>query len=71
MKKVGPDLKEVRMKLRPEWIPVWLTESPRLPAHHTMPRFRAGRGRELKPVAAFIWQAGIDGKLPPSRPAIR
>ena len=32
MKKVGPDLKEVRMKLRPEWVPVWLAKPSCLPA---------------------------------------
>ncbi len=26
-KKVGPNLKDVRLKLRKEWIPVWLSES--------------------------------------------
>ena len=26
-KRVGPDLKEVRMKMRKEWIPVWLAQT--------------------------------------------
>ena len=33
-KKVGPSLKEVRVKMHKEWIPVWLEEPACLQAHH-------------------------------------
>ena len=34
VKKVGPSLKEVRMKMRKEWIPVWLAGSAQMAARH-------------------------------------
>ena len=34
IKKVGPDLKEVRMKIHKEWIPYWIGAHARFPAHH-------------------------------------
>ena len=70
-KKVGPDLKEVRAKLRPEWVPVWLTNPHAFRPTTRMPRFRLDEG-ELHAVSAFIWQSGIDAKVstqPPGDPA--
>ena len=63
MKKVGPDLKEVRMKLRPEWIPVWLQNPHAFRPTTKMPRFRLDED-ELPAVSAFIWQSGLNGQLP-------
>ncbi len=57
-KKVGPDLKEVRMKLRPEWIPVWLKNPHAFRPTTRMPRFRLDPD-ELEAVSAFIWQDGL------------
>ena len=57
IKKVGPDLKEVRVKLRPDWIPVWIENPHTFRPTTRMPRFRLDED-ELKPVAAFIWQSG-------------
>ena len=34
IKKVGPDLKEVRMKIHKEWIPYWLAHTHDVPSHH-------------------------------------
>ncbi len=62
-KKVGPDLKEVRTKLRPEWVPVWIKDPHAFRPTTRMPRFRLD-DEEVKAVAAFIWQSGIDAKLP-------
>jgi len=62
-KKVGPDLKEVRAKLRPEWIPVWLKNPHAFRPTTRMPRFRLDED-ELPAVAAFIWQSGLDVKAP-------
>lgn len=63
-KKVGPDLKEVRMKLRPDWIPVWLENPHAFRPTTRMPRFRLDED-ELPAVAAFIWQAGLTGPALP------
>jgi cytochrome c1 len=63
IKKVGPDLKEVRMKLRPEWVPVWLENPHAFRPTTKMPRFRLDED-ELPAVAAFIWQSGLSGQLP-------
>lgn len=67
VKKVGPDLKEVRVKLRPAWVPVWLDNPHGFRPTTRMPRFRLDED-ELKPVAAFIWQSGLDAKLPAQTP---
>ena len=63
MKKIGPDLKEVRMKLRPEWVPVWLQNPHAFRPTTKMPRFRLDED-ELPAVSAFIWQSGLSGQLP-------
>jgi len=67
IKKVGPDLKEVRVKLRPDWIPVWIENPHAFRPTTRMPRFRLDED-ELKPVAALIWQSGLDAKLPAQAP---
>ena len=67
VKKVGPSLKEVRMKLRKEWIPVWL-EDPHVWREGTkMPSFRLDK-EERQAIAAFIWQSGVPGDLPSQKP---
>src|SRR5947208_2082076 len=66
-KKVGPDLKEVRAKLRPEWVPVWLKNPHAFRPATRMPRFRLDED-ELPAVAAFIWQSGLDVKAPSQPP---
>lgn len=71
MKRVGPNLKEARMKLRPEWVPVWLINPHAFRPTTRMPRFRLD-GDELPAVAAFIWQSALVGtvpKQPPGDPA--
>jgi cytochrome c551/c552/uncharacterized coiled-coil DUF342 family protein len=63
IKKVGPSLKEVRMKMHKEWLPVWI-KNPHLWRPGTkMPTFRLDDG-EVKAIAAFIWQSGVAGELP-------
>ncbi len=63
-KKVGPDLKEVRMKLHPDWIPVWLQNPHAFRPTTRMPRFRLDED-ELPAVAAFIWQDALTGPALP------
>ena len=63
VKKVGPSLKEVRMKLRKEWIPVWLKDPHAWREGTKMPTFRLDDD-EIHAIAAFIWQSGVQGTLP-------
>jgi cytochrome c2 len=65
-KRVGPDLKEVRMKIRKEWIPVWLKETHTFRPTTKMPQFRLEQD-EIQKIAAFIWQQGIAGPPLPSQ----
>src|SRR3989442_2217669 len=69
-KKVGPNLKDVRLKLRKEWIPVWLKDPQAFRPGTKMPTFWrfVEDGEEgaddLKAVAAYLWQNSFDGKVP-------
>jgi hypothetical protein len=76
-KKVGPNLKDVRLKLRREWIPVWLHDPQAFRPGTKMPTFwridGEGNSRsqentredeERKAIAAFLWQDAFDGRLP-------
>jgi cytochrome c551/c552 len=58
-KRVGPDLKEAQMKLRKEWIPVWLAQTHTFRPTTKMPQFRLEQD-EIQKIAAFIWQQGIN-----------
>ncbi len=63
-KKVGPNLKDVRLKLRKEWIPVWLRDPQAFRPGTKMPKFRLAE-EEVRALSAFIWQSGLDGPAPP------
>lgn len=68
-KKVGPNLKDVRLKLRKEWIPVWLANPQAFRPGTKMPTFwRFSRDEDgsdqIKAIAAYLWQDGFDGKIP-------
>jgi cytochrome c551/c552 len=68
-KKVGPNLKDARLKLRKEWIPLWLKDPQAFRPGTKMPTFwRFSDDKEgpddLKAVAAYLWQNGFDGKAP-------
>jgi cytochrome c551/c552 len=67
VKKVGPSLKEVRMKLKKEWIPVWLKDPHNWREGTKMPTFRLDDG-EIQAISAFIWQSGVTGDLPAQKP---
>lgn len=67
-KRVGPDLKEVRMKLRKEWIPVWLAQTHTFRPTTKMPQFRL-EPAEIQAIAAFIWQQGITSGNAPAKSA--
>lgn len=57
-KKVGPDLKEIRFKLRKEWIPAWLEDPQAFRPGTKMPRFRLEKN-DREAIAAFIWQSAL------------
>ena len=62
-KKIGPSLKEVRFKIRKEWIPGWLENPHAYRPSTKMPAFRLGK-EQRRAIAAFVWQAGDAGALP-------
>ena len=66
-KKVGPSLKEVRMKLNPNWLPVWITNPHEFRPDTKMPRFQLEEN-QVRAISAFIWQSGVEGTVP-NRPA--
>jgi len=68
IKKIGPDLKEVRMKLRKEWIPYWLQNTHQFRPTTKMPQFRL-QPDEVQAISAFIWQSGLTGPALPRQPA--
>ncbi len=68
IKKVGPDLKEVRMKIHKEWIPYWLKNTRAFRPTTKMPQFRL-QDDEIQAISAYIWQSAITGPpLPKQAP---
>ena len=67
VKKVGPSLKEVRVKMHKEWIPVWLKDPHHWREGTKMPTFRLDED-EIQAIAAFVWQSGVTGDLPQQKP---
>src|SRR4029078_10107998 len=78
VKKVGPNLKDVRLKLRKEWIPVWLENPQAFRPETKMPTFwriASGVGdrpahlrdkdgeEQIQAISAYLWQDSFDGKL--------
>lgn len=81
-KKVGPNLKDVRVKLRKEWVPVWLEDPQGFRPGTKMPTFwRFSKAHEdarvnmrdkdgseqIQAIAAFLWQESFDSKLAPQQ----
>ena len=66
-KKVGPSLKEVRVKMHKEWIPVWLENPHAYRPTTKMPAFRLDK-EQREAIAAYIWQSGVQGQLPVQKP---
>ena len=77
-KKVGPNLKDVRVKLRKEWVPVWLHDPWAFRPETKMPRFwrfanplqdrpnmqDKDAQNQIEAIAAYLWQDSFDAKLP-------
>jgi len=67
MKKIGPNLKEVRAKLNKNWIPVWLHKPTDFRPTTKMPNFRLSDD-QVKQISAFIWQNGLRDQVPAAKP---
>jgi cytochrome c551/c552 len=65
MKKVGPNLKDIRLKLNRNWIPVWLKKPTDFRPTTKMPNFRL-TDQQIRAISAFIWQSALAGPLPKS-----
>jgi len=63
MKKVGPNLKDIRLKLNKNWIPVWLKKPSDFRTTTKMPNFRL-HDDQIKAISAFIWQSALSDSLP-------
>lgn len=67
LKRPAPNLKDVRVKLRKEWIPLWLKDPQAFRPGTKMPQVRLSE-EEIRALSAFVWQAGLEGPRPPSQP---
>ncbi len=77
-KKIGPNLKDVKLKLRKEWIPIWLRDPQNFRPGTKMPTFwrfaetenQSGVARDqdaeeqIQAISAYLWQESFTGKLP-------
>jgi len=66
-KKVGPNLKDARLKLNKNWIPVWLKKPSDFRPTTKMPNFRL-TDHQIQAVSAYIWQSGFTDELPKHKP---
>ena len=67
VKKVGPNLKDVRLKLNKNWIPVWLKKPSDFRATTKMPNFRLN-DEQVRAISAYIWQSALTDPLPKHPP---
>ncbi|MGB0035142.1 MAG: hypothetical protein WBP79_06685 [Candidatus Acidiferrales bacterium] len=68
IKKLGPNLKDARLKLRKEWIPYWIGHTNEFRPTTKMPQFRLS-DEEVHSIAAFIWQDSLTGPPLEHQPA--
>ena len=61
-KKVGPNLKDVRLKLNKNWIPVWLKKPTDFRPTTKMPNFRLN-DHQIQAISAYLWQAALTDPL--------
>ena len=67
MKKIGPNLKDVRLKLNKNWIPVWLKKPTDFRPTTKMPNFRL-TDHQIQAISAYIWQSAFTDPLPKQKP---
>ncbi len=66
-KKVGPNLKDIRLKLNKSWIPVWLKKPSDFRPTTKMPNFRLTE-HQIQAISAYIWQSGLTDAPPKHTP---
>ena len=66
-KKVGPNLKDVRLKLNKNWIPVWLKKPSDFRPTTKMPNFRL-TDHQIQAISAYLWQSAFTDELPKHKP---
>jgi cytochrome c2 len=66
-KKVGPNLKDARLKLNKNWIPVWLKKPTDFRPTTKMPNFRLS-DHQIQAISAYLWQSGLTDQLPKQKP---
>src|SRR5258707_11392832 len=67
MKKVGPNLKDLRLKLNRNWVPVWLKKPSTFRAATKMPDFGLN-DEQIESISAYVWQAALSDPLPKHKP---
>jgi cytochrome c551/c552 len=67
MKKVGPNLKDARLKLNKNWIPVWLKKPTDFRPTTKMPNFRL-TDHQIQAISAYLWQSALTDPLPKQKP---
>src|SRR6202051_4742940 len=67
VKKVGPNLKDVRLKLNKNWIPVWLKKPTDFRPTTKMPNFRL-TDHQIQAISAYLWQSAFTDPLPQQKP---
>ena len=67
MKKIGPNLKDIRLKLNRNWIPVWLKKPTDFRPTTKMPNFRLTE-HQIQTISAYLWQSGFTDALPKQKP---
>jgi len=66
-KKIGPNLKDIRLKLNKNWIPVWLKKPTDFRPTTKMPNFRLS-DHQIQAISAYIWQSAFTDKLQQQKP---
>jgi cytochrome c551/c552 len=66
-KKVGPNLKDIRLKLNKNWVPVWLKRPTDFRPTTKMPNFRL-TDHQIQAISAYLWQSAFSGALPKQKP---
>lgn len=67
LKKIGPNLKDVRAKLNKNWIPVWLKKPTDFRPTTKMPNFRLDDD-EIQAISAYLWQSALTDSIPKHKP---
>jgi cytochrome c2 len=67
MKKIGPNLKDARLKLNKNWIPVWLKKPSDFRPTTKMPNFRLN-DQQIRTISAYLWQNALTDSVPKQKP---